>query len=180
MDIADTIIANSDQVNAIDLLAGPVTVRITNVERGNNQDQPVFIHTDAFEGRTYRPAKSMRRVLVKAWESEASTWVGRRMTLFNDPTVKWAGQAIGGVRISHVSHISKPLTVSLPVARGKFAPWTVQPLAAADSADEWIASFNEAATVAQLQAAWDGATKAGVTSDKRVVAAKDKRKQELA
>jgi hypothetical protein len=31
-----------------------------------------------------------------------------------------------------------------------------------------------------LQAAWEGAGKAGVTKDRRVVVAKDKRKQELA
>jgi hypothetical protein len=175
MDIADTIEANSDQVNAEDLLAGPVTVRITSVERGS-KEQPVFIHTDVFEGRTYRPAKSMRRILVAAWGPEAANYVGRQITIYTDPTVKWAGQEVGGIRISALSHIDKPLTVALTVSRGKRAPFTVQPLSAAD---DWITAFNEAETVAQLQAAWKGALEARVTSDARVVDAKDKRKREL-
>lgn len=46
--------------------------------------------------------------------------------------------------------------------------------------DEWAQAFTDAATIAQLQAAWEGAGKAGVTGDRRVIDAKDKRKAELA
>ena len=35
---------------------------------------------------------------------------------------------MGGLRVSHVSHIDKPITVALTVTRGKRAPFTVQPL----------------------------------------------------
>ena len=40
----------------------------------------------------------------------------------------WAGKAVGGIRISHASHIDKPVTMSLALAKGKLAPFTVQPL----------------------------------------------------
>lgn len=127
MDISGTIEPNSEQVNAEDLLAGPVTVTITGVEKGT-ADQPVFIRLQEYPGRTFRPAKSMRRILVAAWGSEAASYVGRRMTIYNDPTVKWGGQAVGGVRISALSDITAPLTVALTVTRGKRAPFTVAPL----------------------------------------------------
>jgi hypothetical protein len=45
---------------------------------------------------------------------------------------------------------------------------------------EWIDAFSEAETIAQLSAAWEGAGKAGVTGDAKVIAAKDARKAALA
>jgi hypothetical protein len=35
---------------------------------------------------------------------------------------------VGGLRISHLSHIPKPLSLALTVTRGKRAPYVVQPL----------------------------------------------------
>lgn len=127
MDISQSIVPNSEQVNAEDLISGPRTVTITGVEKGT-KDQPVFIHLAEFEGRTFRPAKTVRRLLITAWGVEAATYTGRQLTLYNDPTVRWAGQEIGGVRISHMSHIDKPLSVLLSVSRGKREPFVVQPL----------------------------------------------------
>lgn len=44
---------------------------------------------------------------------------------------------------------------------------------------DWVSALNDAGSLAALQAAWDGAGRAGVTSDPRVVRAKDARKAEL-
>ena len=126
MDIADTILAKSDQINAVDL-AVPVTVTVEGVEVVGG-DQPVNIFVTEFPGKAYRPSKSMRRVLVKLWGPKSADYAGRRLTIYNDPTVTWAGKAVGGIRISHASHIDKPVTMSLALAKGKLAPFTVQPL----------------------------------------------------
>lgn len=126
MDIGDTILAKSDQVNAVDL-AVPVTVTVEGVEVVGG-DQPVNIFLREFPGKAYRPSKSMRRVLVKLWGPRSADYAGRRLTIYNDPSVTWAGKAVGGIRISHASHIDKPVTMSLALARGKLAPFTVQPL----------------------------------------------------
>lgn len=144
MDIADTIAPNSEQVNAEDFLAGPRTVTITAVEKGT-ADQPVFIHLAEFEGRTYRPAKSMRRLLIVCWGAEASAYVGRRLELYQDPTVRWGGKEVGGIRISRLSHISGPQTVNLTVSRGKRAPFTVQPLEQPkdESGRDWLKELAE-------------------------------------
>lgn len=126
MDITETLAPKSDQVNADDLIS-PVTVTVAGVNRGD-ADQPVNIELVEFPGRAYRPCKSMRRVLVFAWGADASAYTGRRMTLFNDPAVKWGGAAVGGIRISHLSHIDKPLTISLTETRGKRKPHRIDPL----------------------------------------------------
>ena len=105
----------------------PVTVTVEGVDVVGG-DQPVNIHLREFPGKAYRPSKSMRRVLVKLWGPKSADYAGRRLTIYNDPTVTWAGKAVGGIRISHASHIDKPVTMSLALAKGKLAPFTVQPL----------------------------------------------------
>lgn len=124
--LRDTIAPKSDRVNADDFLAGPETVMITAVKRGD-ADTPVAVH---IEGRKpYYPCKSMRRVLISAWGDNGSDWVGKSMTLYTDPAVKFGGVAVGGIRISHLSHIESDLALALTATRGKRAPFTVRKLA---------------------------------------------------
>ena len=127
MDLTHTIQPNSDQVNADDLMSGERTVTITGVEAGSSE-QPVFVHLDEFPGRTYRPSKSMRRVMVAAWGKEASVYTGRRMTLYRDPEVTFGRDKVGGIKISAMSHIDKPLAIALTATRGKRALHKVAPL----------------------------------------------------
>lgn len=125
MDLSETIAPDSQQLDAIDLVA-PRTFTITQVSKGN-PDQPVNISLAEFP-RAWRPGKTVRRILVKIWGPDASTYVGRRVTLFNDESVTFGGVATGGVRISHMSHIDKPVTLTLPAARGKYQRYQIDPL----------------------------------------------------
>lgn len=134
MDISDTIVADSTQVNAVDL-AEPVTVTITKVSRGN-EDQPVNLFLAEFPGKALRPCKTVRRVLVAAWGKDASRYIGRQMTIYNDTSVRWGGQQVGGVRVSALSHIQQRLVLNLPEARGKLVRVTVEPLTEAQAATE--------------------------------------------
>lgn len=126
MDISDTLAPKSDQLDAVDLLGGPRTFTITKVTKGN-AEQPVNIELAEFD-RVWRPGKSMRRVLAACWGTDATVYVGRRVTLYCDPAVEFGGQAVGGTRISHLSHIDKARKIPLLVKRGRSATFTVQPL----------------------------------------------------
>lgn len=127
-DISDTLAPTSDQLDAVDLLSGPRTFTIESASKGN-AEQPVQIHLAEFP-RVWRPGKSMRRVLVAAWGPDASAYVGRRVTLYCDPEVKFGGEKVGGTRISHMTDLKdgKPLSVPLLISRGKSAMYTVEPL----------------------------------------------------
>ena len=127
MDITDSLAANSAQQNYDEYLAGPKTVTVAEVRQGT-VEQPVNVELVEFPGKPFKPAKSVRRVLAAAWGTDASKWTGRRLTIYGDPSVRYGGKEVGGLRVSHVSHIDKPLTVALTVTRGKRAPFTVQPL----------------------------------------------------
>lgn len=150
MDIGDTIAPRSDQANAEDFLTGPRTVTITGVKRGASVEQPVEIELDEFPGRPFRPSKTVRRLLVAAWGPEASAYVGRRMTLYRDPAVKFGGMDVGGIRVSHLSHIDRPLTVALTVTRGRRQSYTVQPLADAPEPRAGAVDRDQLARIAAL------------------------------
>ncbi|MEV6897492.1 hypothetical protein [Amycolatopsis sp. NPDC051372] len=146
MDLSDTIAPTSDQLDAVDLLAGPRTFTIERVSPGN-AEQPVNIKLAEFP-RVWRPGKSMRRVLVACWGPDATGYVGRRVTLYCDPTVRFGGQEIGGTRISHLSHLEKRKQVPLLVSRGKSAMFVVEPLGETPDMPEqvdWDARIAEAA-----------------------------------
>lgn len=126
VDIRKAIQARSDQLNSDDLLAGPITGVIINVRAGN-KEQPVQIDLDCWHV-PYKPCKSMIRVLAACWGDNAKDWHGRSMTLYNDPEVVYGGIKVGGIRISHLSHIDSDLTLSLTKTRGKKAPFVVRRL----------------------------------------------------
>lgn len=126
MDLAQTIEPKSDQLNADDLVTGSLTVTVRNVKRGPSKEQPVEIEVDGH--RPFRPCKSMRRVLIACWGENGKDWIGRSITLYADPSVKFGGVAVGGIRISHLSHINEQKSMMLTVTRSRRSEYTVQPL----------------------------------------------------
>lgn len=129
IDMGQTIAPKSDQLNADDLIAGPMTITVTRVSAvPSSSDQPVDIHFQGDGGKPYKPCKSMRRVMVAMWGADATRYVGRRMTLYRDPEVMFGGMKVGGIRISHMSHIDGPRTMALTATRASRKPYTVKPL----------------------------------------------------
>lgn len=157
MDLTETIAPKSDQLNADDLLAGPRNVTVEKVTLGSSE-QPVNIHLVEFPGRPFRPSKTVRRILVAAWGVEASAYAGRRMRIYTDPTVRFGGQEVGGIRVSHISHIDKRLALALTTTRGRRAPYIVEPLPdgppviTSEQADDIAALIANAADKSELDA----------------------------
>jgi hypothetical protein len=129
MDLTKSIEPRSDQFNAEDLLTGPRTFTITDVRAGT-EEQPVRVFlAEGPEGRPWIPAKTMRRLLVLAWGAESDAYIGKRVTLYRDPTIRFGPDTPGGIRISHMSGIGrKPLVAQLTEKRGKRVPYKVEPL----------------------------------------------------
>jgi hypothetical protein len=129
----NTIIPKSDQLNADDLLGGrTLTITITKV--GIKMDeQPVSLNYEGDKGKPYKPGKSMRRVLVNCWGPDANVYVGRKLRLYCDPAVKFGGMEVGGIRISHMSHINSRVTMALTATKAQRRPFTVDPLVEDDA-----------------------------------------------
>ncbi len=119
----------SDQWNADDFVGGPRTFTIAGVKVGT-AEQKYDIELVEGEGRAWRPPLTMLRLLISAWGDDAELWKGSRVTLYRDATVRFGSDAVGGIRISHLSHLpgNKALTVALTSTRGRRAKHTVEPL----------------------------------------------------
>lgn len=154
VDLSSMIDPTSDQLDAVDLLGGPRTFTIEAVSEGNSE-QPVNIKLAEFD-RPWRPGKSMRRVLVAIWGGDGKQYVGKRITLFCDPNVRFGGAAVGGTRISHMSGISEKRSVPLLVSRGKSAVYVVEPLTEpeAPTRAEWESRISGSTDVAELRQWW--------------------------
>lgn len=128
IDMTQTIVPKSDQLNSDDMIGGARTVKITGVARCAEVEQPIAVAFDGDAGKPYKPCKSMRRVMVAVWGADATAYVGRSMTLYRDATVTWGGMEVGGIRISHMSDISEPVVMALTATKKARKPFRVLPL----------------------------------------------------
>lgn len=160
MDLTQSILAKSDQLNADDLLSGPRTFTVKEVRRGDDE-QPVAIVLAEFPAnRPFKPSKTVVRILAYAWGKETDEWPENpRFTLYRDEKVKWAGQEIGGIRVSHMSHIDKRIKVALAESKGKKSLHVVEPL----PADAPVEPTVSPDTLAELTATFE---RKGIPEDK--------------
>lgn len=130
IDVGMMIEPKSDQLNADDMIAGPIVVRIRDISANQDAAQPISLFYDGDNNKPYKPCLSMRRVLVNIWGRDGNKYVGKSLKLFRDPTVKFGGFETGGIRISEASDIEKPVIMALTATRGSRKPYTVKPLSA--------------------------------------------------
>ena len=133
MDITDALAPTSDQLDAIELV-NPRTFTIDTGSRLGSRDGKTVaeIRLVGFP-RVWRPSKGMLDVLARCWGTDGKAWAGRSVTLYNDPEVTFGKDKVGGIRISHLSHIDGPVTVMIR-GRGQGArkiAWPVKPLTVA-------------------------------------------------
>lgn len=117
--------AKSDQLNSCDILGGSLVAKIIDVKSGSSE-QPVIIVIDSWP-QPWKPSKTSLRVLCACWGNEPQNWIGRYAVLFCDETVKFGGEAIGGIRTSHLSHITGTKKVAVNTTRGKKGIQTIEP-----------------------------------------------------
>lgn len=157
MDIAQSLTARTDQINAEDLaVTGPQTYTIREVVDGK-AEQPydfLLVETD----RAWRPPVTMRRLVAAAWETtDGKVYEGRRVTLFCDPDVRFGKETPGGVRISHMSHLAKRWQGKIKNGRGKRETFTVEPLieevqpTPMELAAQVASALNDATTEAEVR-----------------------------
>jgi cell division protein ZapA (FtsZ GTPase activity inhibitor) len=181
MNLAETIIPKSDQLNADDLILGPITIKVTEIKEAERNGFKAFdVYYEGDNGKPYKPCKGMRRVIVSSWGKDGTAYIGRSMTLYCDDTVLFGGIAVGGIRISHLSHIEKDLTLALTVSRASRKPYTVKRLDVATPVTDVaaLAAIDAANTLDELVNLWKSLTKEEQKMP-TVIAAKDAKKVEL-
>ncbi|WP_158782340.1 hypothetical protein [Pantoea sp. BAV 3049] len=153
-DLRGTVTPKSDQLNFEDVQSSSITAVIKSIRAGNSE-QPVFIDLIGYDGRPYKPSKSMRRVLIAGWGSDGHSWVGKSLTLIGDANVKFGGVAVGGIKVSAMSHIDADFSLMLTTSRGKRTEHRVKRL----SPDPltWFTANAGQMDMSKLQTAYDRA-----------------------
>lgn len=88
------------------------------------------------------------------------------MTLFHEPSVKFGGEMVGGIRISHLSDIQGDIKVSLTTTRGKKAQTSVRKMDRPAGVDH-VGLIHAAADLDELQTAFGTAWKSTTDVDDR-------------
>ena len=127
VDMMESITPKSSQLNFDDFIGKTLTIKITKVSKVSGE-QPISINYEGDNGKPWKPCKSMCRVLVYNWGGDGNGYVGRSLTLYGDPTVKWGGLEVGGIRISHMSDIPHERVMALTTSKSNRKPFTVKPL----------------------------------------------------
>lgn len=124
-DVGFALEANSQQLNAVDIIGAEPVIRIREV-MVKQGDQPVSIYFDGDHNRPWMPSKGMLRILAGAWGRDSSNWIGKHAKLYFEPSVIYAGKEVGGIRIRSLSDIdSRGLSFSLTINRQKRLPYPV-------------------------------------------------------
>lgn len=150
-----TVEPRSDQWNADDFIGGPRTFTIAAVHPGK-AEQKYDVELVEGEGRVWRPPPTILRLLIEAWGDEAANWVGRRVTLYRDPSIKFGPDAVGGIRVSHMSDLpnGQTFTAKLTSSRGRRTSYTVEPLSRVDELRcEWMTATPERQVEIQTEVA---------------------------
>jgi hypothetical protein len=120
--------AKSDQINALDLVGIEKTITITGVSVNLNSEQPISIRFAENDGKVYRPCKGMGRVMMQFWGGNPQEFIGKKLTLFCDPDVRFGKDVVGGIRIKAMSHIPRETDVSVKVTQKSFKRYTIAPI----------------------------------------------------
>lgn len=128
-DISHTLIAKSDQLNAVDVIGAEKVLTITSVDVKQSGDQPVIIHYEGEAGRPWKPCLTVRRILSELWTRQSDNWVGQSVSVHRDPTVKWAGEPHGGIRPHAATGLDSTVVIKLKEERGgKPKAFEIKPL----------------------------------------------------
>ena len=130
IDLSEAIARKRATLNADDLIAG----------RARSPLQPSDAHRRGSAGR--HPLCRRRRQALQTIASPCAECLSahgaqtgrstsaKSTTLFLDDQVRFGGAAVGGIRISHLSHIEKSITMALTATRATKKAYLVQVLAA--------------------------------------------------
>jgi len=148
----------SDQWNADDFIGGPRTFTIAGVKVGAAEQK--YDVQLVCEDRVWRPPLTMLRLLIAAWGDEAAVWVGRRVTLYRDPAIRFGSDQVGGIRVSHLSNLpgGKRFSVALSESRGRRKQIAVEPLIE-EPARDWHAEADALTDADSLRALYLAAPK---------------------
>lgn len=125
-DVSQAMQAKSDQLNAVDIMGCEPVITIRDVQVRNG-DQPVWVFYHGDNNRPWKPSRGMIRILAAGWGQDSDNWIGKSVQIYMEPSVRYAGQEVGGIRIRAMSDIpQRGISATLTISRTKREPYPVK------------------------------------------------------
>lgn len=118
--------ANSDQINAADIMGEPITATIEGYKIKPGDKQVIELKLSG-QDKPWRPCLTIRRILVNVW-GHYTDWPGHALTLYCDQSVVYGGEKVGGIRVSHMDGISEAKHIMIKKNKKSYMEYVVQPL----------------------------------------------------
>jgi hypothetical protein len=127
-DISEAAQANSNQLNAMDIMGCEPVLTVEQVRLTNESGKKTaWIHYHGCNGRPWRVSTGMVRILMAGWGNDSDHWIGKSVQVFMEPTVKYAGKEVGGIRIRAMSDINaRGINATLTISRTQRVPYPVK------------------------------------------------------
>lgn len=171
-DITDSCVANSKQLNAVDLTA-PITVTILGAVYTKGAEQPVVIDV-GIEGKSWIPGLTCRRILRDHMSPRTEEWIGHQVTLYCDPDVVHKNERVGGIRISGLSSIDKTVEYKALQSQRKRVTYIIHPITRTTAALPTLPAYTDE-KMDENAAAWEAAIKAGKSTADSLIRTVEKR-----
>ena len=132
VDVSKALLAKSDQLNSMDLI-DPIVIQIDRVDFDHTRGQPIWIYYNKLKN-PWKPSKGMNKIIASkaVFGLEDDLWIGKRLRIFNEKTVKYAGKEAGGVEISQVQGFDKVRTFPVRTSRTQKKFIDIAPLVLSD------------------------------------------------
>lgn len=161
-DYTPSLAARSDQLNAVDLVAGPITVKIRRAIYTHGAEQPLVLDV-GIEGKPYKPGLTCRRILAKLLGGDTENLVGHSLTLYCDMDVKYPKTGeVGGIRISDMTGIPARQEIKAKASQRKVVTYIINPLVISDAT---MPAYSDE-SIDKNEAAWRSLFSAGTDPEK--------------
>ena len=157
-DLNESVKTKSDQLNADDLIRGPMTGKIVRITKSGDPAQPFRFQLSCWHV-PWIPCKTERRVMIAMWGDDPRAWMGQTIRLKRDATVAFGRENVGGIRIEAASGIKGEVSLMLNKTKGAKARRTVVELTNAEPSPtvapillpKWAEAGNEPLTMEQAE-----------------------------
>jgi hypothetical protein len=130
----DAVKPKSNQLNSDDLRGRNLIITIRDIKFFLlNGEHAIKVFYAGDNNKPYIPSKGMRRVILEMWGEHVENYIGKRLELSRDATIKFGGKEVGGIVITGASHITKEETYLVRMSRESVKPLKVKKLQDADA-----------------------------------------------
>jgi hypothetical protein len=85
-----------------DDLPKPVKVKIDDIDLIEFDDQKKLVLAFKGKDKKFVCNKTNARTIAAIFGNETDSWIGKEITIFNDPTVSMGDKVVGGIRVQYI------------------------------------------------------------------------------